>query len=80
MKAGRDYAWYVAYSYSYEWRDPEDGKWTVESTFDSGRFCCRKKEILAEVTKRIEEELSDLQYRNLAIVINEQYPTTPEEL
>lgn len=81
MKIGKDYAWWVSYSYTYEWFETEEKQWVKDEGFDEGRFCCQKKDIKAEVKKQIEEEeLVGLQYRNLRIVIDDQYITTAEEI
>ena len=48
--------------------------------FDEGRFYCHKKDLKNEVRKKVEEELSDTQYCNLKIKIDDYYMTTPEEL
>jgi len=80
MKAGRDYAWYVSYCRSFVWYDAEIRKWVATSDSDSGRFCCRKKDIKKEVNKRVTEELEGLIYHDLEITILDKYSTTPTEL
>ena len=80
MKVGRDYAWYVAYSWTYEWLETEEGQWIKDRHFDGRRFYCLKKDIKAEVKRAIERELKGLQYRNLEFTIDDQYITTAEEI
>lgn len=81
MKVGRDYSWYVAYEFSYEYPDPETGVW--EFYYDCGerRFNCRKKDIKKTVIEYIETiELVNEIYRNLKVSISDPYMTTPEEI
>ena len=38
MKVGRDYAWWVSYSWTYEWFEEESGEWISDEDFESERF------------------------------------------
>ena len=79
MKAGRDYPWWV--SYSWECEIFYDGQWNAESSFDEGRFACRKKDLKNAVTEHIkEDELNGDFYRNLKVTISDSYITTPTEI
>lgn len=80
MKLGRDYSWWVSYSWSYVWFDSEHNEMDLYDDFDEGRFYCQKKDIKKEVRKKVEEELSDTQYCNLKITIDDCYMTTAEEV
>lgn len=80
MKVGRDYTWWVAYSWTYEYYDSDDKKWYQTNDFESGRFACRKKDIKKEVMACIHDELEHEQYRNLKVKIDDYYMTTPEEI
>ena len=80
MKLGRDYSWWVSYSWSYALFDSEHNEMDLYDDFDEGRFYCHKKDLKNEVRKKVEEELSDTQYCNLIIKIDDYYMTTPEEL
>ena len=81
MKVGRDYSWWVEYSYSYEVYDQEEQKWDEERDFHSARFDCTKKEIKQAVTDYIKQGVLDgEQYRNLNVYINDCYMTTTEEV
>lgn len=80
MKVGRDYAWWVSYSWTYEWLEEESGKWISDSDFDAERFFCNKKDIKKVAEKKIIETMDDLKYRNLEITINDYYKTTTEEI
>ena len=81
MKVGRDYSWYVAYEFGYEYPDPETGGWAFYYDCGEGRFNCRKKDIKKTVTEHIKTvELSNETYRNLTVSIPVQYMTTPEEV
>ena len=80
MKLGRDYSWWVSYSWSYAWFDSEHNEMDLYDDFDEGRFYCQKKDIKKEVRKKVEEELSDIQYCNLKITIDDYYMTTTEEV
>lgn len=79
MKVGRDYSWWVDYSFEYDILC--DGEWFVDKDFDSGRFDCQKKDIKKTVTEHIKNvELKDENYRNLKVSVIDAYMTTPEEI
>ena len=81
MKVGRDYSWWVSYTWEYEYLDEETGQWESYCDYDSGRFDCPKKDIKKTVTKHIEEvELIGEKYRNLNVTINDSYMTTTVEI
>ena len=80
MKVGRDYAWWVCYSCTYEWFDEESGEWISDSDFDAERFFCNKKDIKKVTEKKIVDSMDDLKYRNLKITINDCYKTTTYEI
>ena len=67
MKVGRDYVWWVSYSWTYEWLEAQ-------------RFYCNKKDIKKEAEKKAAESMNDLKYRNLKVTINDCYKTTIEEI
>ena len=52
MKVGRDYAWWVSYSWTYEWLEEESGEWISDRDFESERFYCNKKDIKKEAEKK----------------------------
>ena len=79
MKVGRDYSWWVDYSFEYDILC--DGEWLVDKYFDSGRFDCLKKDIKKTVTEHIKTvELKGENYRNLKVSIIDAYMTTTEEI
>ena len=79
MKAGRDYSWWVDYSWKYEVYF--DGEWMEEEDFDAGRFDCQKKDIKKVVTEHVKSvELKNETYRNLKVTIQDSYMTTPCEV
>ena len=79
MKVGRDYSWWVDYSFEYDILC--DGGWFTDEDFDSGRFDCQKKDIKKTVTEHIKNvELKDENYRNLKVSIIDKYMTTTEEI
>lgn len=80
MKAGRDYAWWVSYSWTYEWLEEESDEWISDSDFESERFYCNKKDIKKEAKKKAIESIDGLKYRNLKVTINDCYRTTTEEI
>ena len=80
MKVGRDYAWWVSYSWTYEWLEEEIGIWITDSDFEAERFYCNKKEIKKEAEKKAVESMNGLKYRNLEVTINDCYKTTTEEI
>ena len=80
MKVGRDYAWWVSYSWTYEWLDEESGFWISDRDFEAERFYCSKKDIKKEAEKRAIESMDGLKYRNLEITINDCYKTTTGEI
>lgn len=81
MKVGRDYSWWVSYTWEYEYIDPETKEKETICDHDTQRFYSKKKDIKKTVTDYIENnELSDIQYTNLNVTINECYMTTPEEI
>jgi len=81
MKVGRDYSWFVSFSWKYEYFDEDENEWLEDDYFSARRFDCNKKDIKKVVTKYIEEyELQDERYRNLTVEISDFYKTTTEEL
>jgi hypothetical protein len=81
MKVGRDYSWWVAYEFGYEYPDPDTGGWAFYYDSGEGRFNCRKKDIKKTVVEYIKDvELANETYRNLTVSIPVQYMTTPEEV
>jgi hypothetical protein len=80
MKIGRDYAWGVSYSWTYEWLEEESGEWISDKDFEAERFYCNKKDIKKEAEKKAVESMDRLKYRNLEITINDCYKTTTEEI
>jgi len=79
MKVGRDYVWWVSYSWTYEWLE-ESGEWISDIDFEEERFYCNKKDIKREAKKKAVESMNDLKYRNLRVTINDCYKTTIEEI
>lgn len=77
MKVGRNYAWWVSYSWTYDWFDEESAEWIIDKDFEAERFYCNKKDIKKEVTA---ESMNDIKYRNLEVTINDYYKTTVEEI
>ena len=81
MKVGRDYSWFVSFSWKYEYFDEDENEWLEEDCFSEGRFDCNKMDIKKVVTKYIEEyELQGERYRNLIVEISDFYKTTTEEV
>jgi len=80
MKVGRDYAWFVSYSWTYEWLEEESGEWMSYEDFETERFYCNKKDIKKEAEKKVVESMDGLKYRNLEVTINDCYKTTTEEV
>ena len=80
MKLERDYSWWVSYSWDYDLFDSKHNEMEHYDDFDEGRLYCQKKDIKKEVRKKIEEELSDIEYCNLKITIVDYYMTTTEEV
>lgn len=81
MKSGRDYSWWVSYSWEYEYFDSEENDWLKYDDFDSRRFDCLKKDIKKTVTEHIKKyELQGEEYRNLKVHIHDFYMTTTEEV
>ena len=81
MKVGRDYAWWVSYSWTYEWLEEESGEWISEQDFGGAeRFYCQKKYIKKVAKEKAIELLDDLKIRNLKVTINDCYKTTTEEI
>ena len=80
MKVGRDYVWWVSYSWSYEWLEEESGEWISDRDFEAERFYCTKKDIKKEAEKKAIESMNDLKYRNLKVTINDYYKTTIVEI
>jgi len=80
MVAGRDYAWWVSYSWTYEWLEEESGEWISDSDFKAERFYCPKKDIKKEAEKKAVESMDGLKYRNIEVTINDCYKTTTEEI
>ena len=80
MKAGRDYAWWVSYSWTYEWLEEESGEWISDRDFEAERFYCNKKDIKKEAEKKAAESTVGLKYRNLEVNIDDCYKTTTEEI
>jgi len=80
MKVGRDYAWWVSYSWTYEWLEEGSGEWISDNDFEAERFYCQKKDIMKEATRKSIESMEGLKYRNLEVTINDYYKTTTEEI
>lgn len=81
MKLGRDYSWWVDYTWQYEYFDKEANEWQFSFDNDAQRFNCKKKDIKKDVTEYIKKyELAGEQYRNLTVTINDCYITTAAEL
>ena len=80
MKVGRDYSWWVSYSWTYEWFEEESGEWISNEDFEAERFYCKKKEIKSVAKEKAIEAIDGLKYRNLKVNINDYYITTTEEL
>lgn len=80
MKVGRDYTWWVDYTYTYEWYAEEDGEWREMKDGDACRVVCIKKDIKKCIKDAVEQELEGMKYRNLKIKINDCYMTTTDEL
>jgi hypothetical protein len=80
MRVGRDYAWWVSCSWTYEWLEEESGEWISDRDSESERFYCNKKDIKKEAEKKAIEEMAGLKYRNLKVTINDFYKTTIEEI
>ena len=51
MKVGRDYAWWVSYSWTYEWFEEDRGVWISDKDFEAERFYCSKKDIKKEAER-----------------------------
>ena len=79
MKVGRDYAWWVSYSWTYEWLE-ESGEWISDRDFQVERFYCNKKDIKKEAEKRAIETMYGRDYRSLKVTVDDCYMTTPEEI
>ena len=81
MKVGRDYSWWVEYSFTYEyWDDVDYDEWIPMEDYDSGRFNCRKFEIKRQVKRHIEDLLANVDFRKLKVKINDCYMTTTTEV
>ena len=80
MKVGRDYTWWVSYSWTYEWMEEESGEWITDTDFESERFYCQKKDIKNEAKRKAVESMIGMKYRNLEITIDDCYRTTTEEV
>ena len=80
MKVGRDYAWWVSYSWTYEWLEEESGEWITDRDFESERFYCKKKYIKKVAEQKAIESMIGFKYRNLEITIEDCYRTTAEEI
>lgn len=80
MKVGRDYAWWVSYSWTYEWLEEESDVWISDSDFEAERFYCPKKDIKNVAEKKVIESMDGLKYRNLEVCINDYYKTTIEDI
>lgn len=82
MKVGRDYSWYVAFEWEYDYLDRETGKWESYYDNDARRFYCVKKDIKKAVTEYVKKyEIADNEeYRKLKVSIINKYMTTPEEI
>ena len=81
MKVGRDYSWWVDYTWEYEYFDEDSGVWESFCDYDAQRFNCTKKDLKKTVTNHIiEKEVYDVKYRNLVVTINDSYMTTTEEI
>ena len=71
--------YWVEYKYSYDYID-ENGELQQDDNSDSGRFCCRKKDIKKEVIKQLLEYELDKTCYNLDVEILDCYLTTDSEL
>ena len=80
MKVGRDYAWCVSYSWTYEWLEEESGEWISDSDFESGRLYCNKSDIKKVAEQNAIRSMDGLKYRNLKVIIEDCYKTTPGEI
>ena len=81
MKVGRDYSWWVDYSYSYDLFMEDEQSWENCVDFDADRFNCQKKDLKKVIKEHIEKyELQGDKYRNLVVTINDFYQTTTEEI
>ena len=76
----RDYAWWVSYSWTYEWLEEESGEWISDGDFEAERFYCSKNDIKKEAEQKVIESMDGLKYRNLKVTINDFYKTTTEEV
>lgn len=80
MKIGRDYTWWVCYSWTYEWLEKENGEWVSDRDFGAERFYYPKKDIKKMAEKKAVESLYGLEYRNLKVTVDDCYKTTLEEI
>ena len=82
MKVGRDYSWWVDYSFTYEyWDDVDYDEWIPMEDYDSGRFNCRKVFLKKEVKKFVKDYvLANVDFRKLKVKINDCYMTTTTEV
>ena len=80
MKIGRDYTWWVSYSWTYECLEEESGEWISDRDFEAERFYCQKKDIKKVAEKKAVESMCGLEYRNLKVTVDDCYKTTPEEI
>ena len=81
MKVGRDYSWWVDYSYSYDLFMEDEQTWKNCVDFDADRFNCPKKDLKKVIKEHIEKyELQGDKYRNLVVTINDFYQTIIEEI
>ena len=74
MKAGRDYSWYVSYSWKYELFDNEDSEWIEIDDFDCQRFNCRKRDVKKKVIEYIVKKFiknikNKLNFQTLYLII-----------
>lgn len=81
MKVGRDYSWWVQYSWECEYFSDEINGWFSDHDSGAMRLACPKKDIKKRITEHIiGEELWSEEYRNLKVKINDCYMTTPTEI
>ena len=79
-RVGRDYAWWVSYSWTYEWLEEESGEWISDSDFESERLYCTKSDIKKVTEQNAIRSMDGLKYRNLKVIIEDYYKTTPGEI
>ena len=63
MKVGRDYSWWVDYSYSYDLFMEDEQTWKNCVDFDADRFNCPKKDLQLLSHTNKSTNYSKLEYR-----------------